>query len=179
MCFLDTGVVNRCVYSTSKAAVIGLTKSVAADFIEKGIRCNCVCPGEFRMPYKKKVTLSFLECWWLKVTSVLKDSWWRINEITDECLSTLCISSSLSPSKHCMYKSHVNQQTWTECTHTLLVIKNIQLIKSCLYVCLQHFLFHQALLILHHCGAGSRPNLTQSRCALDYTLSFSPFVIWQ
>ena len=54
MCFLDTGVVNRCVYSTSKAAVIGLTKSVAADFIEKGIRCNCVCPGEFRTPYKKK-----------------------------------------------------------------------------------------------------------------------------
>uniref|UniRef100_A0A8C9G7W1 Dehydrogenase/reductase SDR family member 6 n=2 Tax=Pavo cristatus TaxID=9049 RepID=A0A8C9G7W1_PAVCR len=41
------GVVNRCVYSTSKAAVIGLTKSVAADFIEQGIRCNCVCPGKY------------------------------------------------------------------------------------------------------------------------------------
>uniref|UniRef100_A0A8C5VET2 Dehydrogenase/reductase SDR family member 6 n=1 Tax=Microcebus murinus TaxID=30608 RepID=A0A8C5VET2_MICMU len=40
-----TGVVNRCVYSTTKAAVIGLTKSVAADFIQQGIRCNCVCPG--------------------------------------------------------------------------------------------------------------------------------------
>uniref|UniRef100_A0A2K5ZQJ4 Dehydrogenase/reductase SDR family member 6 n=1 Tax=Mandrillus leucophaeus TaxID=9568 RepID=A0A2K5ZQJ4_MANLE len=40
------GVVNRCVYSTTKAAVIGLTKSVAADFIQQGIRCNCVCPGE-------------------------------------------------------------------------------------------------------------------------------------
>ncbi|XP_074388035.1 dehydrogenase/reductase SDR family member 6-like isoform X2 [Zonotrichia albicollis] len=39
------GVVNRCAYSTSKAAVIGLTKAVAADFIEQGIRCNCVCPG--------------------------------------------------------------------------------------------------------------------------------------
>ncbi|NXR21474.1 BDH2 dehydrogenase, partial [Cinclus mexicanus] len=36
------GVVNRCVYSTSKAAVIGLTKAVAADFIEQGIRCNCI-----------------------------------------------------------------------------------------------------------------------------------------
>lgn len=41
------GVVNRCVYSTSKAAVIGLTKSVAADFIEQGIRCNCICPGKY------------------------------------------------------------------------------------------------------------------------------------
>ncbi|KAM7052162.1 dehydrogenase/reductase SDR family member 6 isoform 1-T1 [Acridotheres tristis] len=38
------GVVNRCAYSTSKAAVIGLTKAVAADFIEQGIRCNCICP---------------------------------------------------------------------------------------------------------------------------------------
>ncbi|KFQ50694.1 3-hydroxybutyrate dehydrogenase type 2, partial [Nestor notabilis] len=44
------GVVNRCVYSTSKAAVIGLTKSVAADFIEQGIRCNCVCPGTVDTP---------------------------------------------------------------------------------------------------------------------------------
>ncbi|XP_007429867.1 3-hydroxybutyrate dehydrogenase type 2 [Python bivittatus] len=44
------GVPNRCVYSTSKAAVIGLTKSVAADFIEKGIRCNCVCPGTVDTP---------------------------------------------------------------------------------------------------------------------------------
>ncbi|KAG7274499.1 hypothetical protein CRUP_025692 [Coryphaenoides rupestris] len=35
------GVVNRCVYSTSKAAIIGLTKSVAADFLEQGVRCNC------------------------------------------------------------------------------------------------------------------------------------------
>ncbi|XP_025146140.1 3-hydroxybutyrate dehydrogenase type 2 isoform X3 [Bubalus bubalis] len=44
------GVVNRCVYSTTKAAVIGLTKSVAADFIQQGIRCNCVCPGTERFP---------------------------------------------------------------------------------------------------------------------------------
>ena len=40
------GVENRCVYSATKAAVIGLTNSVAADFIQQGIRCNCVCPGE-------------------------------------------------------------------------------------------------------------------------------------
>ncbi|NXC54690.1 BDH2 dehydrogenase, partial [Aleadryas rufinucha] len=44
------GVVNRCVYSTSKAAVIGLTKAVAADFIEQGIRCNCICPGTVDTP---------------------------------------------------------------------------------------------------------------------------------
>ncbi|XP_016095497.1 3-hydroxybutyrate dehydrogenase type 2 isoform X1 [Sinocyclocheilus grahami] len=44
------GVVNRCVYSTSKAAIIGLTKSVAADFLEQGIRCNCICPGTVDTP---------------------------------------------------------------------------------------------------------------------------------
>ncbi|GCC17333.1 hypothetical protein chiPu_0017526 [Chiloscyllium punctatum] len=44
------GVVNRCAYSSSKAAVIGLTKSVAADFIEQGIVCNCVCPGTVDTP---------------------------------------------------------------------------------------------------------------------------------
>ncbi|XP_055484204.1 dehydrogenase/reductase SDR family member 6 isoform X2 [Psammomys obesus] len=43
------GVENRCVYGTTKAAVIGLTKSVAADFIQQGIRCNCVCPGMWRL----------------------------------------------------------------------------------------------------------------------------------
>lgn len=46
MSTVSPGVVNRCVYSTSKAAIIGLTKSVAADFLEQGVRCNCVCPGK-------------------------------------------------------------------------------------------------------------------------------------
>ncbi|XP_070359914.1 dehydrogenase/reductase SDR family member 6-like isoform X2 [Equus asinus] len=46
----SSGVVNRCVYSTTKAALIGLTKSVAADFIQQGIRCNCLCPGTVDTP---------------------------------------------------------------------------------------------------------------------------------
>lgn len=41
---------SRCVYSASKAAVIGLTKSVAADFIGKGVRCNAICPGTVDSP---------------------------------------------------------------------------------------------------------------------------------
>ncbi len=44
------GVPNRAIYGASKAAVIGLTKSVAADFITKGIRCNCICPGTVESP---------------------------------------------------------------------------------------------------------------------------------
>ena len=44
------GVPNRYVYGATKAAVIGLTKAVAADFIKQGIRCNAVCPGTIESP---------------------------------------------------------------------------------------------------------------------------------
>jgi 2-keto-3-deoxy-L-fuconate dehydrogenase len=44
------GIPNRYVYGASKAAVIGLTKSVAADFIRKGVRCNAICPGTVESP---------------------------------------------------------------------------------------------------------------------------------
>jgi 2-keto-3-deoxy-L-fuconate dehydrogenase len=41
---------NRYVYTATKAAVIGLTKTVALDFITKGVRCNCICPGTIQSP---------------------------------------------------------------------------------------------------------------------------------
>ena len=44
------GVTNRFAYSASKAAVIGLTKSVAADYVARGIRCNAICPGTVESP---------------------------------------------------------------------------------------------------------------------------------
>ncbi len=44
------GVPNRFVYGTTKAAVVGLTKSVAADFVTRGIRCNAICPGTVESP---------------------------------------------------------------------------------------------------------------------------------
>jgi 2-keto-3-deoxy-L-fuconate dehydrogenase len=41
---------NRCAYGITKAAVIGLTKSVAADFVAQGIRINAICPGTVESP---------------------------------------------------------------------------------------------------------------------------------
>ncbi len=41
---------NRFIYGTTKAAVVGLTKSVAADFVTRGIRANCICPGTVESP---------------------------------------------------------------------------------------------------------------------------------
>ncbi len=44
------GVPNRFIYGASKAGLIGLTKSVAKDFVTKGIRCNAICPGTVQSP---------------------------------------------------------------------------------------------------------------------------------
>jgi 2-keto-3-deoxy-L-fuconate dehydrogenase len=44
------GAPNRYAYGATKAAVVGLTKAVAVDFVSKGIRCNAICPGTVRSP---------------------------------------------------------------------------------------------------------------------------------
>ena len=53
------GIAHRCVYSASKAAVLGLSKSVAADYIDRGIRCNAICPGTVESPSLKARIAAF------------------------------------------------------------------------------------------------------------------------
>ena len=50
VCSSILGAPNRFVYGTTKAAIIGLTKSVAIEYINDGIRCNCICPGTVDSP---------------------------------------------------------------------------------------------------------------------------------
>ncbi|MFT3718908.1 SDR family oxidoreductase [Pseudorhodoferax sp.] len=50
VCSSLKGLPSRCVYGTSKAAVVGLTKSVAADYVTRGIRCNAIAPGTVDTP---------------------------------------------------------------------------------------------------------------------------------
>jgi 2-keto-3-deoxy-L-fuconate dehydrogenase len=50
VCSSIRGLPNRFAYGASKAAVIGLTKSIAADFVSRGVRCNAVCPGTVDSP---------------------------------------------------------------------------------------------------------------------------------
>ena len=51
VCSSVKGIPNRFIYGTSKAAVIGLTRSIAADFVGRGIRCNAICPGTVQSPF--------------------------------------------------------------------------------------------------------------------------------
>jgi 2-keto-3-deoxy-L-fuconate dehydrogenase len=44
------GVANRFAYGATKAAVIGLTRSIAADYVTQGIRCTAICPGTVHAP---------------------------------------------------------------------------------------------------------------------------------
>ena len=56
------GISDRFAYSASKGAVLAMTLSVAKDFVDQGIRCNCICPGRVHTPFVD----GFLDKYYLK-----------------------------------------------------------------------------------------------------------------
>ena len=55
------GIPNRCVYGATKAAVIGLTKAIAADYVKQGIRCNAIGPGTVDTPSLRQRIAAFAD----------------------------------------------------------------------------------------------------------------------
>jgi 2-keto-3-deoxy-L-fuconate dehydrogenase len=68
-----SGLPNRYAYGATKAAVIGLTKAVAADFIRKGIRCNAICPGTIVSPSFEERVIAVSKATGKKLEAVRQD----------------------------------------------------------------------------------------------------------
>ncbi len=83
------GLVDRCAYGASKAAVIGLTKSVAADYVDKGIRCNAICPGTVATPSLEERIAALPDPVKARVEFVARQPMGRLG--TPEEIAELCV----------------------------------------------------------------------------------------
>ena len=83
------GIVNRFVYGTSKAAVIGLTKSIAIDYIRRGIRCNAICPGTVESPSLEDRIAAFADPVKARQDFIARQPLGRVG--TAEEIASLCV----------------------------------------------------------------------------------------
>ena len=91
------GIPNRFVYGATKAAVIGMTKSIAIDFIKQGIRCNAVCPGTVDTPSLAERIAAFADPAQARADFIARQHMGRLGkaeEVADLCVYLACDESA-------------------------------------------------------------------------------------
>ncbi len=106
-----TGVANRFVYSATKAAIIGLTKSVARDFIAQGVRCNAVCPGTVDTPSLDARIRSFADPVQARMDFIARQPMGRLG--TAEEVAELCVYLASAESAFMTGQAVVVDGGWT------------------------------------------------------------------
>ncbi|CAG0915486.1 unnamed protein product [Notodromas monacha] len=104
------GVKTRFVYSTTKAAVVGLTKSIAIDFVDKGIRCNCICPGTVDTPSFRERVNANADAEQALRDFIARQPMGRLG--TAEEIAALCVYLASDESKYTTGQAHVIDGGW-------------------------------------------------------------------
>ena len=106
-----TGVRKRFVYSTTKAAIVGLTRSIALDFIGQGIRCNVVCPGTVHTPSWEERVNSAPDPVQARADFIARQPMGRLG--TPEEIAALCVYLASDDSAYTTGAVHVIDGGWT------------------------------------------------------------------
>ena len=106
-----TGVPKRFVYATTKAAIVGLTRSIAIDFIDKGIRCNVVCPGTVHTPSWEERVNAAPDPQAARVDFIARQPMGRLG--TPQEIAALCVYLASDESAYTTGAVHVIDGGWT------------------------------------------------------------------
>ncbi|MBC6406865.1 MAG: SDR family oxidoreductase [Rhodobacteraceae bacterium] len=104
---------NRFVYGTTKAAIIGLTKSIAADYITQGIRCNAICPGTVQTPSLEERLAATGDYAQARTAFIARQPIGRIG--TAEEIAALIVHLASDESAYTTGATHVIDGGWSNC----------------------------------------------------------------
>ena len=105
------GAPGRCVYAATKAAVVGLTKSVAADYVAQGIRCNAICPGTVDTPSLHERIAAQGDAEKARAAFVARQPMGRLGEASE--IAALVVYLASDESSYTTGATHVIDGGWT------------------------------------------------------------------